>query len=445
MKKFLLLYAKKIVSRLPAFVGTRLAGIPFQYRLGNDYIKYNKGLEKKASEQDVFLSMKNLTIHAYENVYFYRKFYDNHGFNPNSLSEFKDLCNIPILRKSDLRGYSLEQRSVVGSVGIPTNTGGTSGQPLSLLIDSEAYAREWAHMHKIWSRLGYTTNDVKLTLRGMNIGDEPIRYNFIHNEFQVNAYCDFDKVVNALELIVKKYSISYLHGYPSAIYEFLLKVSQSYPDVMTVLKSSVKGVFLGSELPAGIYRNFIEESLGVKAISWYGHSEMCVLAGEMEEKDVYFPFHSYGYAEACKVEENYHLIGSTLHNWSSPLIRYDTEDLIEPVSVQNGFLSSFKIKQGRIGEFVEDFNSRKISLTALIFGRHHKIFEYADFIQVSQFEQGELTIWITSSKDNISWSSYFDSKEIAMNIEFVVIDKPFKTSAGKTPLIVNKLIELVND
>ena len=37
-----------------------------------------------------------------------------------------------------------------------------------------------------------------------------------------------------------------------------------------------------------------------------------------------------------------------------------------------GLVKEFAIKEGRSGDFIEDRNGKKIPLTALIFGRHHK-------------------------------------------------------------------------
>lgn len=47
------------------------------------------------------------------------------------------------------------------------------------------------------------------------------------------------------------------------------------------------------------------------------------------------------------------------------------------------------------GDFIEDRNGKKISLTALMFVRHHKAFDFADYIQINQFKPGKATLYIT--------------------------------------------------
>jgi len=384
----------------------------------------------------VFKSLFELVKNSECSIKFYSDFYKSKGFSYTQLNSFSDIYKIPVVTKKDLQQFDFESRTTDLNKGVVTNTGGTSGQPLKLLLDKNAHAREWAHMHTIWEQLGYKTSSIKITLRGMNLGDQPIKYNFIHNEFQINAYCEFDRVAKALAKILAKYRVEYVHGYPSGIYEFVKQLGAEHPEILKSLKANLKGVFFGSEFPAPIYRDYIESALAVDTVSWYGHTEMAVLAREKDEAFVYHPFQSYGFTEAVEIDGKCHLVGTTIHNKIGPLIRYDTGDIIEPVSYDDGILESFRISEGRVGEFVVDNNGRNISLTALIFGRHHELFDSADFIQVKQPTAGELTIYVTTKNKKLDCSSLFDAEGINMTIDFQLVARPFKTKAGKVPLIV---------
>lgn len=428
---------KRVVQKTPVSIGTKLSSLPFEYRLGKDYTDY-KAIIKDNRQSTIFENVKAIVIFAESHIPFYKDFYASRKFKSSQLNSFEDLQLIPIITKNDLQKYEFELRTHNIKKGIITNTGGTSGQPLKLLLDHKAYAREWAHMHTIWEKLGYKTSKIKLTIRGMNLGAEAIRYNFVHNEFQVNAYCDFSLIVKQLNNIISKHKIEYLHGYPSGIYEFLKQLKAESPDLLFRLKKDLCGVFFGSEYPAPIYRSYIENTLCVQTVSWYGHTEMAVLASE-KEPFIYQPFQSYGFTESVEIDGKHHLIGTTTHNYSGPLIRYDTGDLIDPISYQDGLLESFKITEGRIGEFVIDKNNRNISLTALIFGRHHKIFEFADFVQVHQPESGKLNVIVTTNKKTVEYGTLFDSCNMNMDISFKLVSQPYKTKSGKIPLLVKEL------
>ncbi|WP_027856285.1 phenylacetate--CoA ligase family protein [Marinobacterium jannaschii] len=429
---------KRFFQKTPVFLGKHLSALPFEYRLGQSYVVYKEKSKLVVRPEEIFYQVKNLVSICEKRVPFYKKFYKEHDFSSLELNSFDDLSSIPIIKKKDLQKVKFEDRIVSLKGGVVTNTGGTSGQPLKLLLDGQAYSREWSHMHAIWEQLGYKTKCMKLTFRGMNLGEAPVVYNFIHNEFQVNAYCDFELLVDALYKVLSKYKIEYLHGYPSGIYEFLKHSAELYPELIDKIRLNVKGVFLGSEYPAPVYRDYIESILCIPTLSWYGHSEMAILAREYKEPFVYFPFQSYGFSESVSIEGRNHLVGTTVHNQLGPLIRYDTGDLIDSVSYKNGLLESFKISEGRTGEFVSDLNGRNISLTALVFGRHHRIFEYAEFVQVKQAEAGRLTVYVTSQSSDLNCELLFDTSGLNMDVDFKLISSPIKTQGGKVSLIVKE-------
>lgn len=439
----LLLRMKKVVETFPPPVGRMLAHIPYRIRLGRAYADaWNRMAEFEAlSAKHRRLWIADRIGSALEDVAsrnsFYRDFWKSRGFDTGSFSEIGDIKRIPIIAKSDLRKVSLDDRSVREPGRILTNTGGSSGKPLDFYLDRHAFAREWAHMHAIWDRIGYVPTDTKLTFRGRNLGAEPVRYNAVYNEYLVNAYVPPDMQADAVKEIAQRVTV--IHGYPSSIYEFVRYCAENRPDVLDSLRIELKGVLLASEYPAPVYRDLIEGELNTRSVSWYGHSEMAVLAYETD-RSIYVPYQTYGYCEAIPdAEGHHHLVGTSYWNRVSPFIRYDTEDLIEP-EFDRGMLVRFKIESGRMGEFITDANGARISLTALIFGRHHKLFGRAQFIQVRQSRPGHATLIITMAGDSpISEEqvrSGFEASNVAIEFDFELCGEPVRTPAGKVPLLV---------
>jgi phenylacetate-CoA ligase len=237
------------------------------------------------------------------------------------------------------------------------------------------------------------------------------------------------------ELILKK-NIKWIHGYPSSVFSFLRELEAIDPLLFEILIKKVQGVFLGSEYPAPQYRHYIEKHCGLKSISWYGHSEMAVLASEREPgSGVYYPFHSYGYTEAVPAGNSYRLVGTSTYNYATPMIRYDTGDLIEP-TFEDGLLEAFRIKEGRNSETVIDLKGRNISLTGLIFGRHHKAFDHSEHIQVRQISPGKIEIFITSKGSICNWQALFDFSNSFFDVSFKNIDSPIRTPSGKVQLLL---------
>src|SRR5690606_17785337 len=142
--------------------------------------------------------------------------------------------------------------------------------------------------------------------------------------------------------IVSRGRIRWIHGYPSTVTGFLRELERIDSVLFEILLSRIKGVFLGSEYPAPLYRGYIERHCGLRTISWYGHSEMAILAPELDPgSGIYYPFYSYGFPEALPDDGGYRLVATSTHNWAAPLIRYDTGDLVEPY-FEKGFLKSFR-------------------------------------------------------------------------------------------------------
>lgn len=427
---------KNQLKHVPSTIGVKLSFIDFKYRLGRPYSRYKNIANTTTSKEEIFNSFYDLVRHSEENVAFYKSFYKQNNFSYRDLKNFSDIKDVPIVHKADLLEFSLNNRVSPGINGIKTNTGGTTGQLLELILDPEAYAREWAYIHNIWDKLEYKPSSIKLSFRGLNLKGCPLKYDFIHNDFLVNAFCDFKLVASALEKTLDSYKIEYLYGYPSSIYDFVKQLNERYPSTLNRLKKKLKGVLFASEFPAPHYRSLVEDVLQVPTLSWYGHTEMAVLAPEKDRPFVYYPFQTYGYTESVVINGRNHLVGTTLHNKACPLIRYDTSDIINPLTFNDGLLESFEITGGRTGEFVIDKNGRNISLTSLIFCRQSRLFSHSDYIQVRQPRPGHLIVFVTARNKALNCAELFDLDGIEMDVEFCVIDKPYKTVSGKVPLLI---------
>ena len=83
-------------------------------------------------------------------------------------------------------------------------------------------------------------------------------------------------------------------------------------------------------------------------------------------------------------------------------------------------------------------NGKRIPLTALIFGRHHKAFDVADYVQIGQTEPGRATLYVTVRDGGAGGdlAGLFDLSNVDLDFEFKVIDKPIRTKAGKLGLRV---------
>ena len=437
------LFLKNNLKNIPPYLGILINKIPYKNRpgIGNIYKKRKKEInliDEIDQKKFIFDKLSIIVEHSYQNIKFYKDYYDKNNFHPSQLKSFEDIKKIPIINKSILNEYCIEDRSYKSPGRYLVNTGGSSGTPFGFYIEPTSMGHEWAHMHTIWEKLNYAPSDLKIVFGGRSDVEDLVEYDVVRNHFAIDIYSDYGKVCTKLKSIIKKYPIKYLHGYPSSIYDFAVYCESNDREITEILSKNLVGAFLGSEYPHKHYREKIESVFGIKTISWYGHTERAVLAYEKYNQFEYYPFLTYGYAEILKKPNNENaLISTSYYNFASPLIRYNTEDLVEEPKFKNDILESFKILKGRNGEFVKDLDNKNINLTGLIFGRHHELFNFSKFIQVKQIDIGVIEIYFVSeSISEEQASKLFDQNNLNFKISFKKIPEPIRSISGKIGLLI---------
>lgn len=444
-----LVHLKKSNFKIPIGLGQLMSKIPFSLRpgLGDVYAAQRKmiGLyplmSVEAKQQFIYERFFKVFSHSIRNVPFYRDLYSSNGIKEGDIKCFDDISKVPVISKEDLLEVPLEYRSYPVSNRTIVNTGGSSGKTLSFYMDPQRFGNEWSHIHYIWSKLDFKPEDLKIVFDGRSNVNNNVQYDFLRHSLRYDIYAPPENNASVLKEILKKHPVYYLHGYPSAIYNFALYCEGKDINLLTSLRATLKGVFLSSEYPSPVFRNKIEEVFGTKTQSFYGHTETCVLAYENSSQYTYEVMQTYGYGEAISDNSNHHfLVGTSYYNLASPLIRYNTGDQIDNVEHDHDILTQFKISSGRKGEYITDKLGNKIPLTGLIFGRHHKIFDLSKFVQIRQREQGKATI-LYVLKDNANsnqdiGSDLFDSSNVDLDFEFCRIESPIMTPAGKINLLV---------
>lgn len=441
---------KSFLQAIPFPVGVALSNVPYSWRPGYGrlyrvrrlQIKEFDGFSEEAQRQFVLQRMKIIVEHAWNNVEFYRHYYEKQGFHPEQLRHFNDLSRIPVVSKKALVQWDLEKRSYASVGRYLVNTGGSSGSTLAFYVQPSAISHEWAHVHHAWSHLGYCQRDLKLGFSGWwNMGKLPFQYDGLRHQFAMNIFCDFPYMARCLKPVLKKHAVRFLHGYPSSIYEFACYCEQDDHELRDMLRAMLRGVLFSSEYPAPPYRKMVESTFAVRTLSFYGHTERAILASEKDRPYVFYPLHTYGFAEAVKDPATgvCKLVGTSYYNTASPLIRYDTADEISVEEVNGEMLRSFRIDAGREGDYIVDRKGKRIALTGLVFGRHHMIFNYASFVQIAQSMPGEAVFYVTR-RSGVSLPDViqdaFDTGGVDISFSCRILEKPIVTGRGKIPLKV---------
>jgi len=427
-------WAKKILSSpFKVFHRNKLLGK--NYKLFYEEAKMLEYATKEQIEEYQFLKLKSLLQHAYNTVPFYRDTWNEHGIDINKIQSLDDFYNsIPLVTRDMVQDAPERFVSSIykPAQGLLMNSGGSTGIPLTLYyLKGYSRAAEWAHMHLQWSRVGYKIGRPMATLRGEYIGKEriysydPWRNTLILSSFNLN-----ENNANVYLDLLNQYKIEFINAYPASLFN-LINLLKNKEKIIP----SLKVILLGSEnIFAWQLKQFKEFFKIGKIFYWYGHGELCALGGGCEISSNYHFLPSYSYVEFISESENgrdasdmCEIIGTSFINPLMPLIRYRTQDY--GIVTANLCKCGRKHKQlsqvtGREQEIAVGLNSEKITLTALIFGRHADYFNHIIKMQIINTDPGKLVVKVIPKES-------FSDEHIA-EIEDTLSRKqgmPFQTEA----------------
>lgn len=101
--------------------------------------------------------LKLLLVHAYENTEFYKKRFDDAGFNPYSFRHMDDLLALPVLTKDQIRENlpAMVARNLRSDDLHISETGGTSGVKMRFYRDNACLAKKEASLHRFGKWTGW--------------------------------------------------------------------------------------------------------------------------------------------------------------------------------------------------------------------------------------------------------------------------------------------------
>jgi phenylacetate-CoA ligase len=400
--------------------------------------------------------LNKLLDHAYENVPYYTRVFDERGLKPKDIQDFKDLQQLPFLTKDIVRenlkdlcakNYSKNQFQ-------HATTGGSSGTPLELYLERGVTdAKEWAFMKTQWDRVGYRFRDKCAIFRGYKVPvseDTFWKSQLLGRWMLFSSYdINYHNIASYVQKL-KAYKPKFIQAYPSAL--SLLAKNLKENDVDNLPK--IKAILCGSENLFPVQRKYLEDTFNTRVYSWYGHTEKVVLAGECEVSDHYHIFPEYGITELIDEAGNTikegtgEIVGTGFNNYAMPLIRYKTADI--------GTLSNKKCKCGREYPLLERVDGRsqdiiitkdnsKITLTALIFGQHFNAFSNIKEFQLIQEKKGELIFNIikanefTNDDENEISDKIKNISHDQIDVLFNYVDFIPKTERGKHKFLIQVL------
>jgi len=289
-----------------------------------NFLQESQWWSREKLEEYQLLKLKELLTFCSKYVPFYQKRWAEFGINVKSIHDFSDFSKLPFTTKDDLKRSMHEMLPINFSMKglLRTRTGGTTGSPVNFYETRQAVASELAFSVMYWSWHGCNFFKDRLAFfRGSYEKKERIERS--RNLFYLPTWnLSKDRLIAYIKFINAQ-RISFIHGYPSLIYE-LFKVSRE----QGISMKHIKAVFFASEKPYDYQKQSIEEYFNIPVYCHYGHQEKAALFLQCEFKEGYHVISQYGYTEFEPVDngELFEIVSTGFLNLATPLIRYRTED-----------------------------------------------------------------------------------------------------------------------
>ncbi len=343
-------------------------------RQGRAFRKISSELEKTQHFNDLELrewqdKKLNLLIqHAYKNVPYYGSLFKKLKITPDDIRNIDDFRKLPLLSKEDVRNYSndLLDRNANKAFLNWDFTSGTSGKPLRFYRDLYSINFENAVLwrQKKWG--GISPYDRIAVLRDeqvvpFNVKKAPFwRYSAPERKIFLSAYHISKE--NTLDYVraIEDFKPKAIEAVASSLYILSKFIKEKG---ISLRAASIKAIFTSSEILLPEHRDLIEEVFNARIYDYYGSTERAA-AIHMCEQGAYHVVPEYGIAEFLPLDDEsgkLELVGTGLHNYAMPLLRYRTGDIVQ--------LSGRDCECGRRFEVAERIEGRLSDFFTLRDGR----------------------------------------------------------------------------
>lgn len=305
-----------------------------------------------------FRKLRELLLHARQNIPFYAERFARAGFDPAKMQALDDLKALPFLTKAEIK-QNLDRMTWKECPGglHRYNTGGSSGEPLIFYFDKRRQAYDKAARMLTHAWWGAEVGDKELYLWGSPV--EATRQDrmkelrdVLTNERLLSAFelseARFPEIVNAFA----EFKPKSLFGYPSTI-ELFGRMAEKRGENLTRL--GVQVVFATAELLYDHQRQAISRQFGgIPVVDGYGSREGGFVSHEcrMGRHHIIDPNYVVEFIQDGRpvaAGEDGEIVLTHLDAWGMPLIRYKTGDVAQPGAGACACGRSFATLQGLRG------------------------------------------------------------------------------------------------
>jgi len=425
----------------------------------DDFWRYYAELEKSQylSSEEIrgiqLTRLKALLNHAYENVPYYRRRFEEAGVKPADIKDIADLTRLPILTRSEVRENSsdLIAMDFPKQKMIPHATGGSTGEPLQFYITREKSAWGSAAAYRAYKWYGLELGDKVAYFWGSQrdlMAQRKARArlkNFLLRRTFLKVLDISERDLEQFVQILIKFKPRAFIAYPSPLYIFARYVKTKG---LTNIRPQL--IITQGEKLFDFQRKLAEEAFCCPLFDFYGSQEVATMAVECPEhrgyhitaENVVLEFVRDG--KHVSPGEVGKILVTDLHNYAMPFIRYENGDLGMPLDEACSCgvnLPLMKSIEGRASDVlvIGDKFITPVSLTTLF--ERMPISQY----QVIQEVKDQIVVKIVRTKDYTKVHTEQLLKLLPMylggdvKIDVVFVDSIPPPPSGKHRFIISKV------
>ncbi len=331
------------------------------------FLRESQWWKKQQLEDYQMQQLGKLLDHAYNNVPYYRRIFDERGLKPSDIKDLNDLGKLPYLTKDSFRmnfdgmvAENLNRKSL-----LEISTSGTSGKPLQFYASKETREKELAFVFHQWERVGFTPDDFSVQVRGDVVPGKVFHYDPKRRALRLSPGIGGREEVAYYLRMMGRFKAKYLHGYTGSIAALASRIRKYGFKVPFKLRA----VLFASEAVYQWERDITQEVFNCRTYSFYGMSEQAVIAGECEKDSSYHCVPQYGITEIDG--DTKEIIGTSFLNYANPFIRYRTTDRCSDVletpcgGCGRAYYPILGRIEGRLGDLLVSAEGKAISSPAI--------------------------------------------------------------------------------
>ncbi len=426
---------------------TKTAGF-FSTRQEMRHTQYDK---EQLRELTQLKKLKKLLLYAQSNIQFYQHSFENHDIS--NLETIHDLTLFPTITKNIIKvDHHKFFPSTLPFFITKKTTGGSTGQPVTILKSREAMGHELAATWRGYAWAGIDIGDKQARFWGTPFSKKD-QYlarltDIICNRRRVSAFSFTEQDLHKYTQQLISFQPDYFYGYVSMLIEYADYIQKNYE----ISPFRLKAIIATSEVLHQSHRDKLEKIFGARVYNEYGCGEIGTIAHECEYGRMHISSENMivevlDGKTPCPIGIPGEIIVTELNNFIMPLIRYRLGDF--------GELSDEKCPCGRTLPILEGIKGRAYDMIEAPDGRlfHGEFFVYIfeeckrknlgiGAFQVIQLEHNKFMIKVktesgyTKKTEELISTRFQEGFDHNVTLIFKIVDEISREKSGKMRLVI---------